>query len=415
MRGVVFLLLMQSVAPEQAVLRSGCGEADDAVATLAKGTQVKIRFALAGTPKPCYAVTVESGGQRLQGYLWAESLAGLEKFDASRRQAAANTAANMATRPAARSPGPEMKQLVERSNYAAASEAGRVVKLLNANQPEAALSAAESALRENRKNADLLALAGMAAWQMDNAREARIYWTESLELRDDRAVRSMLSNLEREIKADKSTEKSYGTRFVLRYDGAVAAPDAARELVAALETEFSRIASQLGCRTEERIAVIVQSRPSYRSATGAAEWNGGQYDGRIRIPVDRLQRLDSGTRQTLAHELVHACMANLGRWPTWLHEGLAQKLAGESMDARARDQLRALAKAKKLPRLASLSGSWLNLDADQARLCYAVALAAAEALYGSQGSVAARNLLNNPERLAQTAADLDRALAASLQ
>ena len=32
------------------------------------------------------------------------------------------------------------------------------------------------------------------------------------------------------------------------------------------------------------------------------------------------------TRRTLAHETVHACLAALGNWPAWVHEGLAQRL-----------------------------------------------------------------------------------------
>jgi len=39
------------------------------------------------------------------------------------------------------------------------------------------------------------------------------------------------------------------------------------------------------------------------------------------------------TRQVFAHELVHACLANIGSWPAWLHEGLAQKLSGEPVSA----------------------------------------------------------------------------------
>jgi hypothetical protein len=158
----------------------------------------------------------------------------------------------------------------------------------------------------------------------------------------------------------------------------------------------------------------VQSLQSYRDATGAPEWNGGQFDGRIRIPMDRARTLDPRTRQTLAHELVHACLANLGRWPTWVHEGLAQKLSRGSPPPDMQNKLRELARAGRLPKLASLGNGWFRLSAEEARLRYAVAWAAAELLFRNQGAVAARNLLNDPESLPQVTAGLDRALPASL-
>jgi hypothetical protein len=206
-----------------------------------------------------------------------------------------------------------------------------------------------------------------------------------------------------------------GSRFLLRYDGAVAEPETARDLVAVLEQEFSRVSMALGCQAEERLVTIVQSRESYRAATGAAEWNGGQFDGRIRIPLERAQSLDPRTRQTLTHELVHACLATLGSWPTWVHEGLAQKFAGQALTPRQRDQLREAARAGKLPVLGALGDNWWRLSSDEAALRYGLALAAAEELFRAQGSIAARNLLNNAGRLGDVAGGLDRALAAALQ
>ena len=83
---------------------------------------------------------------------------------------------------------------------------------------------------------------------------------------------------------------------MLRYDGAVADSGAAAEMVAMLEEEFTRIAGQLGCRAEERIVTIVQSREAYMKTTGAPAWSGAAYDGKLRIPILDRRRPAAETR-----------------------------------------------------------------------------------------------------------------------
>jgi len=435
-------LAAQSVKEDGAYLRAGCSDSAESIAGLPQGTAIRIRYALAGAATPCYAVTAEVDGKKVQGYLSAGSLAGLEEFDAARRRASAATlpvvtkgqveqiresvtvskhalAADLHRALDALEKGraADVEPILARAGAPSGHREAAVIRgaaLLQLNQPDRALGLLEGALRQHKRDHRLLALAGMASYQLDDPRSAKAYWQDSLELRADPAIEEMLRRVQREMGADKSTEKTFGSRFLLRYDGAVADPETARTLVAAMEEEFSRVASQLGCRAEEQIVAIVQSRESYRAATGAAEWNGGQFDGRIRIPVERIKQLDGATRQTLAHELVHACLATLGPWPSWVHEGLAQKLAGETLSASARDQLRALAKAGKLPKLALLGNGWSRLNAEQAHLRYAIALAAMDLLFRNQGAVAARNLLNDPENASRVASELDRALLASL-
>lgn len=406
MRVLVCLLavpaLAQLVKEDQTSLRAGCAAGAEAVAALAGGTAVKIRYVLAGQASPCYAVTVEVAGKKLQGYLDGASLSGLEEFDAARRRAS-SAVLPLITRG-------QVEQPRETASPAAAVD--RAAALLHQNQPEGALGILETALRRQPRDPRLLNLAGMAAYQLDDARSALAYWKESLELDSNPAIERMLQRLQREMAADKSIEKTYGSRFLLRYDGAVADPEMARALVATLEQEFTRISLQLSCRAEERIVTIVQSRQSYRSATGGPEWNGGQFDGRIRVPLDRIERIDANTRRILAHELVHACLATLGRWPAWVHEGLAQKLSGDSPPPAAREMLRELARSGRLPPLESLGDGWGRLSTEESLVRYALSLAAVEELFRRQGSVAARNLLNNPENLPRVAADLDRTFAA---
>jgi hypothetical protein len=167
------------------------------------------------------------------------------------------------------------------------------------------------------------------------------------------------------------------------------------------------VSSELGCSTQERIVTIAQSREAYKKTTAAAEWSGGQFDGRIRVPVFDGRAMDAEMRQTLAHEVTHACLAMIGRWPTWLHEGVAQATSGRTLSAAERAAVLEQARAKKMT-LTRSAEEWGNLDASSARLAYDLALSAVEIF--RQDSTALRNLLRNPERLPQVTAELDRKL-----
>jgi hypothetical protein len=154
---------------------------------------------------------------------------------------------------------------------------------------------------------------------------------------------------------------------------------------------------------------VLQGIEAYRKTTGAAEWSGGRYDGRIRVALFEAQP-GARTRQAFAHEIVHACLARTGNWPAWLHEGLAQKLSGETLPEAHRAQVKRLAKSGELPALANLTDSWSRMSGQHAAVAYSLAFVAAETLYASHGADGVRSLLQSPERLGQVTAELDRRL-----
>jgi len=153
----------------------------------------------------------------------------------------------------------------------------------------------------------------------------------------------------------------------------------------------------------------VQSREAYLG-TGAPEWSGGRYDGKIRIPIfDRKQPV-ARTRQVFAHELVHACLANIGPWPSWLHEGLAQRLSGGTLQPEIIEAVRMLAKQGKLPKLSGLGQSWGYKSSAEAQLAYGMSLMAVDLFFQYHSGMGIRNLLNNPDALARVTEDLDKRL-----
>jgi hypothetical protein len=391
----------QTVKVDQFPLRSGCADSDPVIARLRAGDPVEIKFSLAGASQPCYVVSATVDGKAVVGNLPADALTGLEEFDRSRRDGAPVTAP-VAEPKAAQVPLPPVKS--------SSPEMDRAIQLLDRNQPEQALEILQKFLSLFPANPQLLALAGTAAYKGDHLRQALEYWKGSLDLNPDPQVESAYKAALRESQNDKSAEKKFGTRFLLRYDGAVADSETAGAMVAILEQEFSRISSQLGCRAEERIVTIVQSREAYLKTTGAPGWSGAGYNGKIHIPVPDQKQPAARTRQIFAHELVHACLANIGSWPAWLHEGLAQRLAGESVQPGTRETMKLLSKEGKLPRLAGLGQTWGNKSPAEAQFAYGMALVAVDLFFQYHAELGIRNLLNNRDALAGVTDDLDRRL-----
>jgi tetratricopeptide (TPR) repeat protein len=398
---VLFFVTALTIKQDQTPLRSGCDAADEIVASLPSGTPVEVRFRLADG-SDCFKISATIGGKNVIGYLPASALTGVDGFDKDHA-----SAASVDTIQALKPVEAETKSLVAR---AVDPTIGRAADLIEANQPAQALATLEPTLKRYPKNPDVLLVAGLAAYRADQLRTALDYWKQSLDLAPNEALSRLYAKVLREKENDRSGEKLYGLRFALRYEGETLPAETARAIVAVLDEEFSRVAPQIGCRADERIVAIVQSRDAYFRTTGAAEWSGGQYDGRIHIALTE-GGLGAETRRKLAHELVHACLTNLGTvWPAWLQEGLAQKLSGDVLSAGTREQLKKLAEAHQIPRLENLGQNWSRLSTDNARVAYSLALAAAETLYDNYSSYGLRNVLNNPQSLQQITTELDKKL-----
>jgi hypothetical protein len=344
----------------------------------------------------------------MAGYIAGQDLAGLDEFDRQRR---AGGSVSEAAAPSP-TPAPTQAQTPPKTIavHATDPQLARVSQLIDANQPREALDLLASELHEQKPSPDALMLAGLAAYKSDDLRSALDYWQQSLTEKPNPQLEAWYEQVERERKADDSGEKLYGYRFQLRYEGTSVPADVARAMLPVLDEEFTRISGELGCPANDRIPVIVQSREAYLLTTGAAEWSGGQYDGRIHVALVEGNAIGSETRRVFAHEIVHACLANLGRWPSWLHEGLAQKLSGDVLSETSRAELNDLVQRHAVPKLENLADSWSHMDAARARVAYHLALAAADALYDNYAAYGIPNLLRNPDRLPQVTADLDRKL-----
>jgi hypothetical protein len=331
----------------------------------------------------------------------SSEIVGLDEFDKGRRSAAWLETAQVI--------GAIRASTDAATPYTGHGLAGQAAQLIEIGQPAKALDLLEPQLRK-KKDPSLLALAGVAAWRNDDSRSALEYWKTSLDLQPNQDVERLYRRVEREARGDRSGDKLVGIRVLLRYDGAAVPAETARQMLTTLDQEFTRISGQLGCGAEERVVAIVQTREAYRKTTEAAEWNGGQFDGRIRVPVFDGQGVDAALRRTLSHEMTHACLSMLGRWPAWLQEGLAQKLSGDTLTPALRQKVADMARQGKFPRLDNLGQDWSRLDTEHALAAYALSLNAVELFYENYSQYGIANLLRNPDRLGAITADLDKRL-----
>lgn len=408
----IVLAISTAVLNTNTVVRNGCDSDADEVGSLPAGAEVEVRSAISGSAGTCYKIVAKAGGNVLSGYVPATQLKDSSAFERARRSGYAigerAPDAPPAPAPPAAAAAQPPKPSAQALKYSA--DALRIQKLLSSNQPSEALSLAEDLLLKNAKDPGVLALAGLACYRMDNLDRAMDYWQQSLDVQPNIDVEEMIKRAKRERGADKGSERKVGARVMVRYERDTVSPQLAQAMLNVLDEEYSRISGQLGCRAAEKVTAIIQSREAYMQSTAAAEWSGGLYDGRIHVPVSNTTQVDGRTRQVLAHELVHACLSELGQWPAWLQEGLAQKYSGESVPPAVDAQIQSLIKAGQLPKLNQMGQTFARMSGRHAQVAYAVAVVAAERLTQLTANTGIGNVLRNPSEFERMTAEVEKSL-----
>src|SRR5262249_46710062 len=87
-----------------------------------------------------------------------------------------------------------------------------------------------------------------------------------------------------EASVHKSFDELRYERFRVLFEGH-AEQSLASQATAIFNSEFFRIANKLGEYPPDTIVAVLYTEQQFRDVTRAPAWAGGQYDGRIRIPV----------------------------------------------------------------------------------------------------------------------------------
>ena len=227
---------------------------------------------------------------------------------------------------------------------------------------------------------------GWAYYGANKMDQAIAEWQRAERLRPDPEVEQALEKAER----DKSEEEGYRegetAHFDLKYYGS-ATPDLARDILRALEDDFSDLESQLDYTPPEQIAVILYTEQAFADITRAPGWVGALNDGRLRIPVQGLTSVTPELARVLKHELTHSFVGQKIAQPR-AHMAAGRHRAVDGRPPQQRTAAGALVDAAEqgaMPSLGALEGSWMGLSGNSAAFAYAWSLAVVESIIDAGG------------------------------
>lgn len=246
-----------------------------------------------------------------------------------------------------------------------------------------------------------LAMADLLQGQDRLAEAARHLDRAADRARQDPDLRSYLQTVSAKIRRTEKNEQQLTSRgsahFTVKFDGG---EDQATwtSVLDILEEAYRDIGQKFGHFPSKSIVVVLHTRDNFHSATGSPIWADGLFDpvlGRIQLPTQGALTDQAWLNRVLRHEYVHALLHDqlgigAGSVPTWLNEGLAMQLAGDSWTDL--DQL--MHGEITLVPLAVLEGGWGSLSSGAATVAYLEANFATHYLIDRFGMHRVKELLN---------------------
>ena len=189
----------------------------------------------------------------------------------------------------------------------------------------AALPAVLDGLAKKPDSAALLEILGELRNREERVADALAAWREAFRLEPSDRLRERIEKGERELGASRDYAFSAAAHFNVRYDGEID-QDLVAGVLDTLEARFADLSSAYRHAPGAPITVLLYPKQAFRDVTLTGENVAGLFDGKIRIPLGGLKRMDPQVERVLAHELTHAIVhsKSRGSCPRWLHEGLAQ-------------------------------------------------------------------------------------------
>jgi tetratricopeptide (TPR) repeat protein len=252
-----------------------------------------------------------------------------------------------------------------------------------------AVAAAEEAVRLAPDIGASHAVLGYCYYQIGKLADAVRELKKSLAIERETQVEQLLAKVERELAAEGNFNEQSSSHFALKYEGGQAPATFRRQVLEVLEQHYNDLEHDLDYSPRSPIQVVLYTQQQFFDVTKAPQWTGALNDGKLRIPVNGLQQVDSSLSRVLKHELAHSFinLASNGRAPTWLNEGIAQLVEPGSI-ARDGKRLASLYTSGHNIPLNQLETSFTRFSEGEAAVAYAQSLASAEYIrevYGMSG------------------------------
>jgi tetratricopeptide (TPR) repeat protein len=222
-----------------------------------------------------------------------------------------------------------------------------------------------------------LALADLLQEQDKLAEAGRHLGEATDRIRKDPALQSYLKIVTAKVQHTEKIEEKLASRssvhFIVKFDGN---EDHATwtTVLDILEEAYRDIGQKFNHFPAKPITVILLTKAGFQSATTSPVWADGLFDpvlGRIQVPTQGALTDRGWLTRVLRHEFVHALLhdqlgTSSGSIPTWLNEGLAMQLSGDSW----KEMDRVLEGDIQLVPLTALEGSWEHLSPQAATVAY---------------------------------------------
>jgi hypothetical protein len=180
-------------------------------------------------------------------------------------------------------------------------------------------------LTQHPNSAELLEVLGALRDHDERVEEALAAWREAYRIAPTPRLKERIEKAERELAAGRDYAYSAAAHFTVRHDGALD-QDLVGEITDYLESRYRDITGTYRHAPSQPITVLLYPSQAFHDVTQVGNEVVGLYDGKIRVPLGGLKRLDPAAKRVLTHELTHAIVASKshGTCPRWLQEGLAQ-------------------------------------------------------------------------------------------